>query len=60
MMEIDMQFVLTLVAVFCAYKVGYWNGCRDTSNWAIGQVQGIFETIKKIGDTQHAQQLRKD
>jgi hypothetical protein len=60
MMEIDMQFVLLLVAVFCAYKVGYWMGCRDTSDWAIEQVHGIFVSIKKIGDAQHAQQLRKD
>lgn len=59
-MEIDMQFILTLVAVFCAYKVGYWTGCRDTSNWAIEQVQGIFESIKKIGDAQHAKQIRND
>jgi len=60
MMEIDIQFVLLLVAVFCAYKVGYWMGCRDTSDWAIEQVHGIFVSIKKIGDAQHAQQLRKD
>jgi hypothetical protein len=60
MMEIDIQFILLLVAVFCAYKVGYWTGCRDTSDWAIRQVQGIFETIKKIGDAQHARHHQQD
>ena len=60
MMEIDIQFILLLVAVFCAYKVGYWVGCRDTSDWAIEQVQGIFIAIKRIGDAHDAKQIRED
>ena len=60
MTDTEIQLLMTFVAVFCAYKVGYWTGCRDTSDWAIEQVQGIFETSKKSGDAQHAQQIRKD
>jgi hypothetical protein len=60
MMEIDIQFILLLVAVFCAYKIGYWNGRKDATQWAIDQVHGIFLAIKKIGDAHDAKQLRKD
>ncbi len=60
MTDTEIQLLLHLVGIFCAYKVGYWMGCRDTSDWAIEQVHGIFVSIKKIGDAQHAQQLRKD
>jgi hypothetical protein len=60
MMEIDMQFVLTLVAVFCAYKVGYWNGRVSALTWANEELAKIAHIIKRIGDELHAQQLRKD
>ena len=60
MTDTEIQLLMTLVLVFCAYKIGYWTGCRDTSDWAIEQVRGIFEAIKKIGDAHDAQQLRKD
>ncbi len=60
MMEIDMQFVLLLVAVFCAYKVGYWNGRVSALAWANEELNKIAHIIKRIGDELHAQQLRKD
>jgi len=60
MMEIDMQFVLTLVSVFCAYKIGYWNGRVSALAWANEELAKIAHIIKRIGDELHAQQLRKD
>lgn len=60
MTDTEIQFLLLLVAVFCAYKIGYWNGRKDAMQWAIDQVHGIFLAIKRIGDAHDAKQLRED
>lgn len=60
MTDTEIQFVLLLVAVFCAYKIGYWNGRVSALAWANEELSKITHIIKRIGDELHAKQLRKD
>jgi len=60
MTDTDIQLLMTLVSVFCAYKIGYWNGRVSALAWANEELNKIAHIIKRIGDELHAQQLRKD
>ena len=60
MMEIDFLYVMQLVGMFCAYKIGYWNGRVSALAWANEELNKIAHIIKRIGEELHAQQLRKD
>jgi len=51
---------MQLVGMFCAYKIGYWNGRVSALTWANEELNKIAHIIKRIGDELHAQQLRKD
>lgn len=58
-MEIDSQFILLLVAVYCAYKIGYWSGYREGMDWALGELENSARILKKIGEKLHADTRRE-
>jgi hypothetical protein len=60
MTDTDIQLLMTLALVFCAYKIGYWSGRVSALAWANEELSKIAHIIKRIGDAHDAKQLRKD
>lgn len=58
-MEIDLNFFLLLVSVYCAFKIGYWWGCRKGMIYAIDQLQDAANVLKQIGEKVYADANRK-
>lgn len=58
-MEIDLNFFLMLVSVYCAFKIGYWWGCRKGMIYAIDQLQDAANTLKQIGEKVYADSRRE-
>ena len=58
-MDFDMNFFLLLVAVYCAFKIGYWWGCRRGMIYAIDQLQDAANVLKQIGEKVYADSRRE-
>lgn len=58
MNEFDTYILAVMVPLsyYAMYKIGYWTGRRDGTQWAIDELRNIMTILKRIGEELHARQ----